>query len=417
MKEIEQRKTNKHIGHYFEGTDANWYIGRNLTDEEREVFRQRSIASHQAKIKALNGDGPPPIHKINVPKLNPEDLMPKLKQNHLKVLSLFSGGGGLDLGFDHAGFQHYESYEIMRDAAVTIVQNRPKWNVFYGEDGNVRNKNWKLLKDKIDVIHGGPPCQPFSLAGYQRGSEDDRDLFPEFIRAILEIKPKAFVAENVKALTNKKFETYLNQRIISPLSQDYKIFMFELSAASFGVPQKRDRVFLVGLRKDKISKKFVIPKSTHDFSHLLSNKNHQNPQQLSLFDELISDDSLLKCMGVREALGLPNIGYDALSPTIRSGLTGPRHTTSILSSVSAQKQWEKLEIWPNGVAKDRLSANQFVTKNGHFRLSVQDCGIMQGFPKSWVFNGAVYMILGQIGNSVAPPMAYHVAKELLNALI
>ena len=71
-------------------------------------------------------------------------------------------------------------------------------------------------------------------------------------------------------------------------------------------------------------------------------------------------------MGVRQALGLPNIGYDALSPTIRSGLTGPRHTTSILSSSSAKKQWEQLEIWPNGVAKNRLNAHKFVAKNRHF---------------------------------------------------
>ena len=415
-KKTQNTKVNKSIGHYFEGSDAKWYRGRNLTDEEREVFRQRSIGSHKAKLKALNGDGPPPIHKINVPKLNPEDLMPKLKPNQIKVLSLFSGGGGLDLGFDYAGFQHCESYEIMEDAGLTIINNRPQWNVFYGEEGNVREKNWQSLQGKIDVIHGGPPCQPFSTAGRQMGGKDDRDLFPEFIRSILEVEPKAFVAENVKALKSKKFEKYLHQNILFPLSQDYHISMFELSAASFGVPQKRYRVFLVGLRKDKINKKFVIPKPTHDFSHLLPNHKNNNCQQLSLFDFYTSDDDLLKCMGVREALGLPDIGYDALSPTIRSALTGPRHTTSILSSVSAQKQWTKLQVWPNGVAKDRLSANKFVTKNGHFRLSVQDCAILQGFPDSWIFNGAVYMILGQIGNSVVPPVAYQVAKALSKAL-
>ena len=417
---MKNKNNNKNIGHYFEGTDAQWYKGRELTNEEREVFKQRSVKSHQAKIKALNGEGITPIHPINSPKLNPEDLMPKLKPKHLKVLSLFSGGGGLDLGFDHAGFQHYQSYEIIRDAAVTIMQNRPQWNVFYGDDGNVKNKNWSFLKNQIDVIHGGPPCQPFSIAGHQNGGEDDRDLFPEFIRAILAIEPTAFVAENVKALRNKKFEGYLNQKIIAPLSQNYKILIFELSAASFGVPQKRDRIFIVGLKKDQVSKQFIIPKPTHNFAHLLPSKNNYNSKQLSLFDSFSSenqDHNLLKCMGVRQALGLPNIGYDALSPTIRSGLTGPRHTTSILSSSSAKKQWEQLEIWPNGVAKNRLNAHKFVAKNRHFRLSVQDCAIIQGFPESWLFNGAVYMILGQVGNSVPPPMAYHVAKALLQTLI
>lgn len=117
-------------------------------------------------------------------------------------------------------------------------------------------------------------------------------------------------------------------------------------------------------------------------------------------------------MGTREALGLPNIGFDALSPTLRSGLTEPRHTTSILSSVSAQKAWEKLHIWPNGVAENREKAHLFVAKNSHFRLSFPDCGILQGFPESWQFSGAVYQTLGQIGNAVPPPIAYQIAISI-----
>ncbi|MCT7970822.1 hypothetical protein [Laspinema olomoucense] len=77
-------------------------------------------------------------------------------------------------------------------------------------------------------------------------------------------------------------------------------------------------------------------------------------------------------MGIREALELPDIRFDALAPTIRSGLTGPRHTTSVGSSVSTQKSWEKLQIWLNGVGANREQAHLFVAKNGHFRLSVAD---------------------------------------------
>ena len=121
-------------------------------------------------------------------------------------------------------------------------------------------------------------------------------------------------------------------------------------------------------------------------------------------------------MGAREALGLPGIGYDALAPTIRSTLTGPRHTTSILSSVSAQKLWAELQIWPNGVSATREKAHQFVSPNEHFRLSVADCSILQGFPEEWRFYGPVYKALGQVGNSVAPPMAYRVATAIAQAL-
>jgi DNA (cytosine-5)-methyltransferase 1 len=121
-------------------------------------------------------------------------------------------------------------------------------------------------------------------------------------------------------------------------------------------------------------------------------------------------------MGVREALGLAGIGIDGLSPTIRSTLTGPRHTTSILSSVSAQRVWAELEIWPNGVAATRRRAAQFPTQNDHTRLSVADCALLQGFPSWWSFHGAVYMSLGQIGNSVSPPVAYQVGRSVGAAL-
>ena len=121
-------------------------------------------------------------------------------------------------------------------------------------------------------------------------------------------------------------------------------------------------------------------------------------------------------MGVRGALGLGSIGIDALAPTLRSTLTGPRHTTSILSSVSAQRKWRALRIWPNGVAATREAASAFPAANGHFRLSVADCALLQGFPAAWKFDGAVYMSLGQIGNSVSPPMAYQLGLAVGQAL-
>ncbi len=404
------------IGHYFEGTNATWYEGWELSDEEREVFRQRSKASHSAKLKALNGEGPQPLHPINVPKLNPEELMPQLPNNGLRALSLFSGGGGLDLGFDRAGFTHSASFEILRDAACTLKMNRPEWRIYTDEEGNVRNVDWHSFRGEVDVIHGGPPCQPFSMAGRQKGEEDERNLFPEFIRAVQGIKPLGFVAENVKALGSRKFQEYVQNEILEPLQKDYNVTVFQLSADSFGVPQQRQRLFFVGTDKKRVKKQFLPPDPTHSSEHLRLKQKQEN-QQMSLFDLEVQNESILRCMGVREALGLSDIGFDAIAPTLRSGLTGPRHTTSILSSTAALKIWDKMQVWPNGVGASRENANKFVTKNGHFRLSVQDCAILQGFPSTWSFHGAVYMILGQIGNSVAPPMAYRVAEALAKTLI
>ncbi len=399
------------------GSDTPWYRGWDITDEQREEYRRRSQASRLAKIQASLGQGPEPLHPVNQPKLDPDDLMPVRESNSIRALSLFSGGGGLDLGFDRAGFEHVASYEILEFAADTLTRNRPIWAVKGGDEGDVTSVDWRSYKRQVDIVHGGPPCQPFSVAGRQLGNRDSRDMLPEFVRAVSEIQPLAFLLENVPGLGSKKFASYLNKILYQPLSTQYEIKSFTLDAASFGVPQVRRRLFWVGFQDSNLSDSYRIPHPTHYWHHMREANSHRRdsiqPHQLSLYNER---NGLEQCMGARVALGLPDIGYDALAPTLRSALTGPRHTTSILSSSGAQAQWESIEIWPNGVSADRESARRFVSKNGHFRLSVQDCSILQGFPESWKFDGAVYKILGQIGNSVAPPVGYWVANSIAQTL-
>lgn len=384
----------------------------NISEEKREQYRQWSAESRhlkqlaqQRKLKA--------IHPINCPTLNPDTLMPQCSALDLTCLSLFSGGGGLDLGVDRAGFQHLGSYELIPICGNTLKQNKPKWCIHNGpEQGNVATIDWTSYQHKVDLLHGGPPCQPFSVAGGQDGYNDERNMWGEFIRAIHSIQPKVFVAENVLGLMMPKFKGFVQSQILDHLS-NYKVYIFELNAADFGVPQMRRRVFFVGFQSDKYAQKFQIPLPTHQYETLKSSQ----PIQLRL--EGIATDlasSLPKTMGVREALGLPAIGFDAIAPTLRSAFTGKRNTISILNSAAGQKAWAKLQIWPNGVQKDRESASAFPTKNNHFRLSVQDCAILQGFPETWQFSGAVYQILGQIGNSVSPPVAYQVALAVRKAM-
>ncbi len=375
-----------------------------ITEAKRKEYRKISNRSRKAKQAALAGNGPDPVHSINIPKFAPEKLMRQLPNNGLRSLSLFSGCGGLDLGFDRAGFTHVASYDIISVCGQTISHNRPDWKVFFGaEEGDVRNVDWSVYRNKVDVIHGGPPCQPFSISGQQRGPEDERNMWPQFIDAVLAIKPRAFVAENVPGMMSPKFSKFIQDEIISAL-KEYKIFMINLNAAHFGVPQNRKRVIFIGFQSGRDARKFVKPAPTHTFGHLMQRQN------TSLYDDLP------RTMGVREALGLPDIGLDSLAPTIRSAFTGKRNTTSILNGSSGQRLWANLQIWPSGVAENREMAKIYVPDNKHFRLSVQDCAIIQGFPSSWKFRGAVYQILGQIGNSVAPPVAYAVAKSVADVL-
>jgi len=395
------------------GTRTKWYQGWDISDKEREAYRKRSRQSQKARLLADAGTSAPSCHAVNTPALDIETLMPKQPPSNLKALSLFSGGGGLDLGFDLAGYRHVASYELLDFAANTLRLNRPMWRVFGGEDGDVTTVDWAAYHGTVDLVHGGPPCQPFSVAGRQRGKDDVRDMFPEFVRAVLNMRPKAFLAENVPALAGRKFSGYVSDVIINPLSAKYSIQTFTLDAASFGVPQIRRRLFFVGFRKDICPTFYTAPSPTHDWSHF-GFEDKKETGQLPLLQD--SDGERLRCMGIREALGLPDIGFDGLAPTLRSTLTGPRHTTSIVSSAHALRRWEELGIWPHGVSATRERAQAFPTKNGNFRLSVPDCAVAQGFPETWEFNGPVYKTLGQIGNAVAPPVAYRLALSIRQVL-
>ncbi len=375
-----------------------------LTIEQRNTYRKISQESRKAKMRASLGllSG---VHSVNTPRLDPSQLMPQLESNSLTTLSLFSGGGGLDLGFDKAGYTHQGSYELIPICGETLKSNRPNWIIHSGpEKGDVTQIVWQDYIASIDVIHGGPPCQPFSIAGQQEGQNDERNLWGEFIRAINAHRPKSFVAENVLGILNPKFRGFVQKYILDKLP-DYHIHIFELNAADFGVPQHRQRVFFVGFRSKAAFKHFQIPRPTHKWY------DKKTPSTEDLFEK-----TLAKTMGVREALGLPDIGYDALAPTLRSGFTGKRNTTSVLNSTAGQKAWGEIGIWPNGVQANREKASAFPAKYDHFRLSVQDCALLQGFPEDWYFAGAVYQVLGQIGNSVAPPVAYQIAKAVACAL-
>jgi len=368
----------------------------NLTLAEREVFRVRAREARLAKDAAAAGLGGIPLHDVNVPAFDPDALMPQKDSNGMSTLSLFSGGGGLDLGFHRAGFEHEGAWEILPDAALTLKRAHPTWSVHGGPEGDVRGVDWRKWKGNVAVLHGGPPCQPFSNAGKQRGASDPRDMWPEFVRAVLQVRPEVFVAENVAALASSTFSEYVEENIVSPLQKHYQIRKVLLQAYEYGVPQVRKRVVFFGFRTKTLARRWVAP----------------TPQYKRSGDK----SDLPTVIGARAALGLPDIGFDDVSPTIRSGLSGPRHTTSILSSVSAQRRFEALQIWPNGVAASRDAASAYITKNGHFRLSVADVGLLQGFPETWQFAGATYMQLGQIGNSVVPPVGYAVASSVADAL-
>lgn len=370
-----------------------------LTAEQRDRYRATSIRSQQRKQAFLRGhDECEPARGIKLgERLNPEDLMPQLDSNGFSCLSLFAGGGGLDLGFERAGFYHRASIEILDICGDTLKTNRPDWKTQTGAvEGDVRNAAFTAHRG-VDIVHGGPPCQPFSIAGKQEGAADPRNMWPDFVRCVLQTQPRAFVAENVPGLLDRKFESFIQENIMAPLEDRYTIFKFKLAAHDFGVPQSRKRVFFVGFRSKRYAARWVMPASTHGDVN-------------TLFGPLLPRNT------ARKTLGLPDTGFDAVAPTLRSGFTGPRNTTGVLNSKASLKIWNDLGIWPNGVQSTSSKAAAYPPENGHFRMSVTDCALLQGFPVEWRFSGAVYQVLGQIGNSVCPPVAYVVARQVARAL-
>lgn len=371
-----------------------------LSDEQRDRYRAISIRSQARKQRLLLGhvDGAAPQSMALSGRLDPNDLMPQIDSSGLTGLSLFAGGGGLDLGFERAGFAHSAAFEILDVCGETLRSNRPQWDVRSGGvAGDVRAAAFSTFRG-VDVVHGGPPCQPFSVAGKQAGADDPRNMWPEFVRCVLQTRPRAFIAENVPGMLDHKFESFIEQHILRPLGGDYTVFKFKLAAHDFGVPQARRRVFFVGFRAARDAARWVGPAPTHGDVD-------------TLFGPLLPRNT------ARKALGLADIGFDVVAPTLRSGFTGPRKTTGVLNSKASLAVWSDLQVWPNGVQPTRSKADAYTAENGHFRMSVDDCALLQGFPVEWRFSGAAYQVLGQIGNSVCPPVAYAVARQVARALM
>lgn len=369
-----------------------------LTEAQRDRYREISQRSQRRKVALTAGilasaEAAGPAGS----RLDPNDLMPECDANGLTTLSLFAGGGGLDLGFERAGFSHLGSFEILDVCGETLRMNRPEWRVLAGaEAGDVTSADFTPFRG-LDVVHGGPPCQPFSTAGKQAGGDDPRNLWPDFVRCVHEVRPRAFVAENVPGMLDRKFADFVQNNLIAPLADRYTIFRSKLSADDFGIPQARKRVFFVGFRNAKDAARFAMPEPTHG-------------DVADLFGPMLPRNT------ARRSLGLPEHGFDVVAPTLRSGFTGPRKTTGVLNSKASLVTWNRLGIWPNGVQAGRALATAFTPENGHHRMTTGDCALLQGFPESWIFSGAVYQVLGQIGNSVCPPVAYAVARQVARAL-
>lgn len=219
----------------------------------------------------------------------------------MRSVEIFSGAGGLAIGISVAGFQHDAVVEKDQAAYATLRENKFKgtkpianWPIF---NDDIKKFDYSVIPEGVDLLAGGPPCQPFSIGGKHRGSQDQRNLFPEAVRALRELRPRAFIFENVRGLMRASFSAYFeyiklqltypmlarekDQEWTTHLIQlqrhhtssphkglHYNVVTDHLNAVDFGVPQKRDRVFFVGFRSD-LDVRWSFPVATHTEEALL----------------------------------------------------------------------------------------------------------------------------------------------------
>jgi DNA (cytosine-5)-methyltransferase 1 len=368
----------------------------------------------------------------------------------------------------HAGFQHAAVIEWNPDACETFRENQSRrahgverWPLHHVD---VRTFDYKTLNDHVTVVSGGPPCQPFSLGGKHLGDMDARDMFPEAVRAVRELRPEAFIFENVKGLLRESFSDYfeyihlqlthpsLSRRIgeqwrdhrdrlekhhtSRKVRSEYNVVYRLLNAADFGVPQRRERVFLVGFRSD-LGVRWSFPEATHSEDALLAAKwvsgeyweLHKvskrlrpglDARTLQRVEDLRSG-ALFGTLHepwqtVRDAIsGLPDpevfMFNGVPNHVFNSGARPyPGHTGSPMDEPA-----KTLKAGDHGVPGGE---NMLLRVDDTVRyFTVREAARLQTFPDDYVFRGAWTEAMRQLGNAVPVRLAEVVAKTVAKTLL
>ncbi len=374
----------------------------------------------------------------------------------MKAVELFAGAGGLALGVARAGFRHALLVEYDRDACSTLRANTELLGCLASSMREVDSREVDYTAFRgCDLVVGGPPCQPFSLGGKHHGPLDDRDMFPEAVRAVREIRPRAFLFENVKGLLRRSFQPYFRyitlqlrypglprleredwtqhaarletvarSKMSAPL--EYEVHVRLLNAADYGVPQHRERVFIVGTRSD-LGVRWSFPEPTHSREALIRDQSScgtywsrhglLQPNAAAQKGRLPKSDGYqlgiepvrLPWRTVRDAIGhlqAPDRTRPDPNNQLVEGARSYRgHTGSRLDQPS-----KTLKAGDHGVPGGE---NTLAISDGSVRyFTVRECACIQTFPEDYRFEGSWTERMRQIGNAVPPLLAQTVAARL-----
>jgi DNA (cytosine-5)-methyltransferase 1 len=304
---------------------------------------------------------------------------------HFSSVEICAGAGGQALGLEIAGFGHTALVEWEPPACATLRLNRPAWNVI---SGDVRTFDGAAYAG-VDLFSGGVPCPPFSKAGKQLGSSDERDLFPDAIRLVDQIRPRAVLLENVRGLLDPIFASYREQIQQQLRALGYRAEWRLMQASEYGVPQLRPRAILLGVRAD-LAEYFTWPPP----------RRHQ---PLSVGEALYD---LLAARGWSGADAWRQQAT-AIAPTLVGG--SKKHGGPDLGPTRARKAWAALGVDGAGLV-DLAPDPGFI---GMPRLTTRMAARIQGFPDSWEFVGKKTAAYRQIGNAFPPPVAQAIGEQLV----
>jgi DNA (cytosine-5)-methyltransferase 1 len=304
-------------------------------------------------------------------------------------IEICAGGGGQALGLEQAGFSHHLLIDNDEYACKTLKHNRPEWNVL---EDSIADLSLKQYYREVDLFAGGVPCPPFSLAGQQLGSQDERDMFPHALRLIEECRPKAVMIENVRGLLSSKFLGYRADLIQRFSEMGYRGEFRLIQCSDFGVAQLRPRTILVALKED-LWKHFDWPQPFQEIKsvrHAILDLLESNGWQCPL-------ETIAK--------------LERVAPTIVGG--SKKHGGPDLGPTRAKREWSEMGINPMGIANYPPDESF----QGLPKLTCRMAARIQGFPDSWEFSGKKTAQYRQIGNAFPPPAAHAVAKHIKKALI
>ncbi|MEU5428294.1 DNA (cytosine-5-)-methyltransferase [Streptomyces olivoreticuli] len=335
-------------------------------------------------------------------------------------VEICAGAGGQALGLERAGFDHELLIEVDTHACQTLRHNRPHWNVQEVDLRDyVKSGEALELKGKIDLLAGGVPCPPFSLAGKQLGRDDERDLFPTMIELAGQLEPPAIMIENVRGLMQSKFDEY-RQEIMGKLGAlGYECSWRELQASDFGVTQLRPRSILVAMK----------PECWAHFDQETWHMPQAGQKPPLSVGELLKDSMEKRGLkGQRFKTWFDKASKD-IAPTLVGG--SKKHGGADLGPSRAKKAWKDLGVCGLGVADEPDEKGK--TKNPERdlglgkdntngpMLTVRQAALIQGFipegdESEWVFKGRKTASYRQVGNAFPPPVAKAVGLQIIGAL-